>query len=401
MKIGILTFHSQLNYGGVLQCWALQTVLQQMGHEVVVIDRRLDDRRDIHRICLPLPLTARLEKIVLSLRGANDFAMRTRAIRTNRFITHALHLTPYHFTEWGDAPSDLGIDVLVVGSDQVWHCGNWGNPRPYLLENGPDIPSIAYAASLGMEKIPAESMESFAENLPRFTCVSVREASARLLLKPFRQDIAVTFDPTLLVGPKDWQKLCHRTKKTRRKLVCYFVDDGEDSFFDYLHQFATIHDYDVDVFMNLQHQGPVPLRKPWQLLKMYRNRFFSPVRIRYEAGPEDCVTAFCAADAVVTDSFHALMFATIFGKNIRILQPRQDWLAISFSRILEFSDEYIDGPLIQADLGKALASLERGEEIAFNDSALGERIEDGKRWLKNALEKAMLSHDVLRQMNKR
>ena len=28
MKIGILTFHSQLNYGGVLQCWALQTALE-------------------------------------------------------------------------------------------------------------------------------------------------------------------------------------------------------------------------------------------------------------------------------------------------------------------------------------------------------------------------------------
>ena len=28
MKIGILTFHSQLNYGRVLQCWALQTGLE-------------------------------------------------------------------------------------------------------------------------------------------------------------------------------------------------------------------------------------------------------------------------------------------------------------------------------------------------------------------------------------
>ena len=43
MKIGILTFHSQLNYGGVLQCWALQTALEKMGHEVVVIDRWLSD----------------------------------------------------------------------------------------------------------------------------------------------------------------------------------------------------------------------------------------------------------------------------------------------------------------------------------------------------------------------
>ena len=37
MKLGILTFHSQLNYGGVLQCWALQTALEKLGHEVVPI----------------------------------------------------------------------------------------------------------------------------------------------------------------------------------------------------------------------------------------------------------------------------------------------------------------------------------------------------------------------------
>ena len=44
MKIGILTFHSQLNYGGVLQCWALKKALEDMGHEAVVIDRWIDPK---------------------------------------------------------------------------------------------------------------------------------------------------------------------------------------------------------------------------------------------------------------------------------------------------------------------------------------------------------------------
>lgn len=42
MKIGILTFHSQHNYGGVLQCWALQPAFERLGHEAAVIDRWLD-----------------------------------------------------------------------------------------------------------------------------------------------------------------------------------------------------------------------------------------------------------------------------------------------------------------------------------------------------------------------
>ena len=36
MKIGILTLPLHTNYGGILQAYALQTVLERMGHEVAV-----------------------------------------------------------------------------------------------------------------------------------------------------------------------------------------------------------------------------------------------------------------------------------------------------------------------------------------------------------------------------
>ncbi|MDE6098680.1 MAG: hypothetical protein K2G24_07315, partial [Muribaculaceae bacterium] len=36
MKIGILTLPLHGNYGGILQAWALQTVLERMGHTVNV-----------------------------------------------------------------------------------------------------------------------------------------------------------------------------------------------------------------------------------------------------------------------------------------------------------------------------------------------------------------------------
>ena len=39
MKIGILTLPLHTNYGGILQAYALQTILERMGHEVVVFDK--------------------------------------------------------------------------------------------------------------------------------------------------------------------------------------------------------------------------------------------------------------------------------------------------------------------------------------------------------------------------
>lgn len=39
MKIGILTFHHAKNYGAVLQTFALQTTLKEMGANPYIIDR--------------------------------------------------------------------------------------------------------------------------------------------------------------------------------------------------------------------------------------------------------------------------------------------------------------------------------------------------------------------------
>lgn len=45
MKIGVLTLPLHTNYGGILQAYALQTVLERMGHEVCLIERRVKPYR--------------------------------------------------------------------------------------------------------------------------------------------------------------------------------------------------------------------------------------------------------------------------------------------------------------------------------------------------------------------
>ena len=42
MKIAILTLPLHTNYGGILQAYALQTVLQNMGHEVKIINYSME-----------------------------------------------------------------------------------------------------------------------------------------------------------------------------------------------------------------------------------------------------------------------------------------------------------------------------------------------------------------------
>ena len=98
MKIGILTFHSQLNYGGVLQCWALQTALEKMGHEVVIIDRWLTpDNWHLERGYDRKQKKWWLRFWLRSLLGLGDMRFWLRVRRTKRFIHEKLHLTSFHF----------------------------------------------------------------------------------------------------------------------------------------------------------------------------------------------------------------------------------------------------------------------------------------------------------------
>ena len=49
MRIAILTLPLHTNYGGILQAYALQHILQSMGHEVLVIDEKKDFKFSLKR----------------------------------------------------------------------------------------------------------------------------------------------------------------------------------------------------------------------------------------------------------------------------------------------------------------------------------------------------------------
>ncbi len=391
MKIGILTFHSQLNYGGVLQCWALQTALEEMGHEVVVIDRWLEDRRNIHDMVYDRMGWRKWAKFwIRSFLGLGDKNPWLRVRRTKMFIKRKLHLTPYHFIDWNDAPKNLGIDMLVVGSDQVWHCGDWGDPRPYLLDGAPPIPAIAYAASFGMTTIPQHLDKSHPEiaalpfyksGLARFSALSCRESEGVELCKELGFESAHVVDPTLLVDADRWHELIPanetcKHKGGRRRLVCYFLSENFVKDCPILAQFTQENNCDVDVFVapGVFFRLPAPFRwkntKRW--MKGLQNKWFGRVNIRDAANPIEFVSALASADWIVSDSFHALMFSLIFNRNVRIIKPTQESRSKMFARIEEFV-LHMKGPVLVDSLDASLHSLLENEAVAFDSVWLGEQ----------------------------
>ena len=65
MKVAILTLPLHTNYGGILQAYALQTVLEQLGHEVVV----LEQEKQPEKMTLKRLLKLYIKRIIKNLIG--------------------------------------------------------------------------------------------------------------------------------------------------------------------------------------------------------------------------------------------------------------------------------------------------------------------------------------------
>lgn len=389
MKIGILTFHSQLNYGGVLQCWALQTVLEKMGHEVVVIDRWLHaDNRYLECGFNKWRIGVWAKFFLRAIMGLGDWARLQRVRKTKRFLKTYLNLTPYHFVEWKDAPKDLGVDLLVVGSDQVWHCGDWGDPRVYLLDGAPKVPAIAYAASFGMANLPEwlngdnqiSSISIYKEGLMRFRAISCRESEGVAICEAMGFEAAHVVDPTLLA----W--LDGEKAEKKNELVCYFMSESMDDHIDELAEFANKNCCAVKIFTKDPPLLPIPKNLNTLVQNRNRNgkRIGSNVQIMASASPAEFFDAFKTAKYVISDSFHALMFSICFGCNVRMIRPSSSFRQKMFARIEEFA-VHAQGPLIVDSVSSALASLANGEAISFDYDWLATCRNASESWLASSL----------------
>ena len=115
MKIGILTLPLHTNYGGILQAYALQTVLERMGHEVSLInDLPSVKKRNLYRK-IRHALSPIKRFVVHHL--VPDHYSKNSGRYTSKFIAKWIKRDNFKSTD--SIPSDY-YDAIVVGSDQIW-----------------------------------------------------------------------------------------------------------------------------------------------------------------------------------------------------------------------------------------------------------------------------------------
>lgn len=397
MRIGILTFHSEINYGSVLQAYAMQKVLEGLGHEAVVIDKwENPDNRRLYGPLVNHSLSFWFKFIVRCLLLCGDWRSLVRSLKTMRFIQKNINRTPYHFYSWDKAPEHLGVDMITIGSDQVWN-PTIVPPPDYLMLNYPfDVSAIAYSASIGMHSLAPEWLQTYRDGFAKLKAIGVREDEAKRLIEREGFKAEHVVDPTLLVDRRLAWKHLEKCQAKHRKLFCYFLAEDFDAMFPALPDFAHRNNADVYFFFDRPPTMAIPrsvsafIARFKEIAKWHHNRVHGMMC----ASVPEFIREISSSTWVVTNSFHALMFSIVFRKNVRIVRPsninRQD----SSSRMDEFAGSVIKGPLVFDSLAGALASLERGEKVGFDEKLLSDKMDKSLQWLKDAIAKVELnSHE--------
>ena len=279
--IGILTFHRPLNFGAVLQAYALQNTLAQCnpGAEISILD---------------------LVPPFLNIPTPPWYKFRKRAQYRafQQFRTRHLHSS----AKRADTIAQLtdGLDTIVVGSDQVWNPDITGRAwQNYFLEGVPaSLRTCSYAASLaeGTERaFPQDIQQTMRTLLKRFNLISVREESGLDICRQLgRPDALHVLDPVLAADPHIFDPLLAEAKDCQPAITGIFLDETAH------HRRLLIHLAKL-------------ARQPARIITTRQRRLPTPgIQRPFATSIPDYLAAIQNAPLIITDSFHAVMFSLVF-----------------------------------------------------------------------------------------
>lgn len=309
MKIGILTLPLHTNYGGILQAYALQTVLERMGHKVCVFDKRRKPVIDISfivkvkRAVLKYLLFRKIEEVPQLVEYQR---VKKRNTNTWRFADHYIHRLELDDT---NQIQETDFETYIVGSDQIWR-------KSYILNNFKSIDEvylrftqdwnvkrIAYAPSFGVDKweYTSEETQCIMSLLQKFDAISVREQSGVELCKEYLGlNVQQVVDPTMLLTADDYISLVKNTHKSKGSLLCYVLDmtDEKQAQINKIAKEYNLIPFSVNANVEAE---------------------WGSDKVSVQPPVEKWLRGFMDAELVITDSFHACVFSIIFNKRFIIM----------------------------------------------------------------------------------
>lgn len=387
-RVAIASCYDKNNYGSMLQAYATQIVLEDLGCEAVTIDKAGLDadiskgRRAYYlENIFNLPLLRAKAGFVrhrLKRKLDRDFAsnLSQRDLAFNRFRKQRFKLSSKleSFSELSKFCSDF--DAVLVGSDQLWLPVNIAGNYYTLDFLGTDAKKIAYATSFGVSCLSKKYMKKVKGFLESFDAVSVRETTgADIIRKACGLEVPVVCDPTMLLTEKEWTSVVSDdfSLPDAPYVFCYFL--GKNNWSRQCAQLlAKERNCKIVALVHMDEYVP------------YDDDYadYRP----YDVGPSEFLQLVANAEYVCTDSFHGTVFSCLFNRPFFAFRRHE-------SNGKQSTNSRIDTLLVRLGLQGRVCEEERGfrelidKEINF--SSANAAISEYRCLSRSFLEKSLAS----------
>ena len=322
--------HKVPNYGSVLQTYASMKVFQDLGLNAEVIDYCPDRFKAEYRLQdeynrLTFKHKNTLVKIFFSIIMKASLNKQTAVF--DGFLTRFVKLTHRYNTlaELEELPPEA--DIYCTGSDQVWNTKTNGFVElPFYLSfvnNGGR--KIAFSASFGRDRIDVNEKMDILPWLKQYYGIGIREKSGESVLSEMGiRNYKNTLDPTLTVDVTCWKELASTPNKKLSKYILIYEFNKNEKINRVAEKLAKETGCQIVRISYWYHkrqskQKCIVLPEVDEFLGLIKN-----------------------ASYVVTNSFHAVAFSTIFKRQFVAIAPKAFSVRISdYLKLVGLKEYYI------------------------------------------------------------
>lgn len=357
-KIGILTFHNAVNYGAVLQTYALSTFIQEkLSKDCEVINYTCEKFKNNYKIFRVY--NKNLKGIISAVIKMPIIYFKNRKFQLFMKKNVKLSKEKYNIKNINEANDKY--NCFITGSDQVWNL-ELTNDNTYFLDfvSSQNI-KLSYAASCGKNKLSGNAIKMNKTNLKQYKKITVRESTLKdSLSTSLKIEVEKVLDPVFLIEQNDWKNLLSKKSIRAEKYILIYL----------LHEKSI---YRI--------AEKIAREKNLKIISI-QNSFDKPINADYKlnCGIEEFLALIKNAEYVVTDSFHGAAFSVIFRKQLKIVFKKEHSELNSRLESL-INDFKLESFLISDD--SSIELLTRKND--YDESLINRKISQSKEILINML----------------
>lgn len=317
MKTGLVTFYHIHHYGAVMQAYATQRAVEQLGSQCEIFNYYVNQNNDLFRKPTGLGSAAADAHTALHYKEMKD-----RYDRFEEFTARNLHITEHRYESLEELRGAPECDVYLSGSDQIWNPKIFpdGHFDPVFFSQFTSGRKISYAPSFGVPRIPEGMEATLKEYLDGFSHLSSREARGQAIIREVAgREVPVVLDPTLLLQQEDWADLAAEPKQKGGYILCYCISKP-----------GALEPY----IRRLQEETGLSVVQ----LCGIRQKVHPKTECVFSAGPAEFLGLFRRATYVCTNSFHGTVFSIQFQKPFFTAVSPSEMSAPEQSRIYSLLD---------------------------------------------------------------